>query len=100
MTQTTGIGNAHIPDTALGAVERTAVRSTAARTASKDDAAFPNGSGTTKFSGLGSILAAVDPDTTDVRADKVAALKSAIESGSYNVPASAIADKLISGLLS
>ena len=36
---------------------------------------------------------------SDVRADKVAALQAAIANGTYNVPASAVADKLISSLL-
>jgi negative regulator of flagellin synthesis FlgM len=35
----------------------------------------------------------------DVRADKVASLQSAIASGTYNVPASAVAHKLIESML-
>jgi negative regulator of flagellin synthesis FlgM len=35
----------------------------------------------------------------DVRSEKVAALQAAIASGTYNVPASAVADKLIESML-
>jgi negative regulator of flagellin synthesis FlgM len=35
----------------------------------------------------------------DVRVDKVAALQAAVASGTYNVPASAVADKLIESML-
>jgi negative regulator of flagellin synthesis FlgM len=35
----------------------------------------------------------------DVRTEKVAALQAAIASGTYNVPASAVADKLIESML-
>ncbi len=51
-----------------------------------------------QLSPLGSTLALQDPDG-DVRTDKVAALQAAIRAGSYNPPASATADKLISSLL-
>lgn len=100
MTQTNGISNANILNTALGATQRADTARTAViRAAASETAAVQNGSSTTRFSDLGSVLAAAAPDTSDVRADKVAALKSAIESGSYKVSASAVADKLISELL-
>lgn len=37
---------------------------------------------------------------SDVRLDKVAAVKSALESGTYEVPASAVASKMVDSLLS
>jgi negative regulator of flagellin synthesis FlgM len=37
--------------------------------------------------------------TSDVRTDKVQALQQAIASGSYNVPSSAVADKMIESML-
>lgn len=37
--------------------------------------------------------------TSDVRQEKVAALQSAIASGSYNVPSSAVASKIVDSLL-
>jgi flagellar biosynthesis anti-sigma factor FlgM len=39
-------------------------------------------------------------NTPDVRLDKVAALQSAISSGTYQVPASAVAGKIVDSLLS
>ena len=45
----------------------------------------------------GVLAQAVNGD--DVRTDKVAALQAAITSGTYNVPASAVADKLIQSML-
>jgi flagellar biosynthesis anti-sigma factor FlgM len=44
-------------------------------------------------------LAAQASDTSDVRLTKVAELRQAIASGSYNVPASAVADKMVDSLL-
>lgn len=45
----------------------------------------------------GAMLQAMN--TSDVRTDKVAALKTAIDSGTYNVPSQAVAQKLISSML-
>ena len=44
-------------------------------------------------------LAAQTLDTSDVRLTKVAELRQAIGSGTYNVPASAVADKIVDSLL-
>ena len=44
-------------------------------------------------------LAAQSTDMSDVRMTKVAELRQAIASGTYNVPASAVADKMVEGLL-
>ena len=44
-------------------------------------------------------LAAQSTDMSDVRMTKVAELRLAIASGSYNVPASAVADKMVEALL-
>jgi negative regulator of flagellin synthesis FlgM len=45
-----------------------------------------------------SMAAAAAPDS-DVRMDKVAAIQQALASGSYNVPASAVAGKMIDQML-
>jgi negative regulator of flagellin synthesis FlgM len=45
------------------------------------------------------VLAQAVNSGDDVRTDKVAALQAAIASGTYNVPASAVADKLIQSML-
>ncbi len=44
-------------------------------------------------------LAAQATDTSDVRLTKVAELRQAIASGTYNVPASAVASKMVESLL-
>ncbi len=44
-------------------------------------------------------LAAQATDNSDVRLTKVAELRQAISSGTYNVPASAVADKMVENLL-
>ncbi len=44
-------------------------------------------------------LAAQATDTSDVRLTKVAELKAAIAGGTYNVSASAVADKMVEGML-
>ena len=100
MTQTNGIGNADTLSTALGATARTEQRlSNAAHGGGRQAPAVGSGDSSANLSSMGSILANVDATSSDVRTDKVAALKSAIESGNYNVPASAVADKLLSGML-
>jgi flagellar biosynthesis anti-sigma factor FlgM len=44
-------------------------------------------------------LVATALNTSDVRQDKVTALQTAIANGSYNVPASAVAGKIVDSLL-
>lgn len=51
------------------------------------------------FSAAGE-LAAQGTDNSDVRLTKVAELRQAIASGTYNVSASAVADKMVESLLS
>jgi negative regulator of flagellin synthesis FlgM len=51
----------------------------------------------TTFSTTGSLIAQAS-GSSDVRMEKVAALQQAIAGGTYNVPASDVADKLISAL--
>jgi negative regulator of flagellin synthesis FlgM len=53
----------------------------------------------TSLSTLGG-LAAQASQTDDVRVDKVSALQSAINSGTYNVPSSSVADSIINSLQS
>jgi len=49
------------------------------------------------FSAAG--MASQVTDTSDVRLTKVAELRQAIASGSYNVPASAVADKMVESMM-
>jgi negative regulator of flagellin synthesis FlgM len=103
MTQTTGIGNnSQLIGTSLNQTEKTAQTDRAKATAENATKQAPSTaqSGTTAtLSGTGSMLAAAASGTDDVRMEKVAALKSAIDSGTYNVSADKVADKLIDNML-
>ncbi len=99
MSKTSGV-NTQVLSTNASATERTAhAKSTAPKTAVRESTKTNKAATTASLSGTGSKLAAAATDTDDVRTSKVAALKSAIDSGSYEVPASAVADKIISSLL-
>jgi flagellar biosynthesis anti-sigma factor FlgM len=52
------------------------------------------------LSSTGGLIAQALSSESDVRMDKVTALQSTIAAGTYNVPASSVADKLMSALLS
>lgn len=99
MTHMNSISGANILNTALGGTQRAnTTRETAAGTPAVAQPAVQAGT-STNLSSLGSILATGGTDVSDVRTDKVAALKTAIENGTYHVPAAQVADKLISSLL-
>jgi flagellar biosynthesis anti-sigma factor FlgM len=53
----------------------------------------------TSLTSTAGVLAQAVNSCDDVRADKVVVLQAAIASGTYNVPASAVADKLIQSML-
>ena len=88
---------------ALQVSETSNVGSTAAATAAKTQGSIASslGSGSLDSASLSAAggLAAQSTDMSDVRMTKVAELRQAIASGSYNVPASAVADKMVEGLL-
>ena len=98
MSHTHGITSTQLLQTTLNATDRTAAaKSTAVTDAASSASAASASASTTSLSGAGSLLAAAGTD--DVRSGKVAALKTAIDSGTYNVPAGDVADKLITHLL-
>ena len=99
MSKTSGV-NTQVLNTNVVATDRASQTKNVAKQAPVADVAkTAKASITSAFSGIGSKLAASAAGTDDVRTDKVAALKSAIDSGTYHVPASAVADKIISSLL-
>lgn len=51
------------------------------------------------LSAAGGLAAAQGTDNSDVRLGKVSELRQAIANGTYNVPASAVADKMVESLL-
>lgn len=98
MSNTHGITNTQLLAITLNPAERTsAAKNANAAAVAADISAGQRTAGTANLSGAGTLLATTNTD--DVRADKIAALKSAIDSGNYNVPAGAVADKLIAHLL-
>ena len=94
MSNTTGITGNPLLHTLLGGTEKLS----AERTPSASSSTAIVSSDKARLSGAGSALSQTNNDG-DVRLGKVAALKAAIDNGSYRVPASATADKLISSLL-
>ena len=103
MSYTNGIGTSQNPfvaetDVASGpaATERAAPIS--ASTSDASGAAGTNTIDNAKVSGFSGALAQALTQN-DVRMDKVSAVQQAIFSGTYNVSASAVADKIIHSLL-
>ena len=83
--------------------ETSNVGSTAAATAAKTQGSTASqvGGGSLDSASLSAAggLAAQSTDMSDVRTTKVAELRQAIASGTYNVPASAVADKMVESML-
>ena len=104
MTGMDGINSLQKMLGALQVSETSNVHSTAA-TAAKTGKAAPSGAALSGLSDKASLsaaggLAAQGPeDLSDVRLTKVAELRSAIVSGTYNVPAADVADKMVESLL-
>ncbi len=95
MSHTHAIGNSQVLQSLLGQSDR--VQS------AKKDVVQPHApvlqASTAQLSSVGSALAQVASSSDDVRTEKVAAIQQAIAAGTYSVPASAVADKLIQHLL-
>ncbi len=100
MTKITGSDNTLLQTDRL-ATERSAEADRAGKAADRagKTAAAASSTATASLSGTGSVLAQAVGSTDDVRTEKIAALKAAIDSGSYNVPAEKVADKLMDGML-
>jgi negative regulator of flagellin synthesis FlgM len=95
---TNGIGNLQTSLLQQTSATQKAATETSASHASHNAAAVSSGSDQTSLSSASTLLAHA-LTTSDVRADKVASLQQAIGSGSYNVPSSDVADKLLNSLL-
>ena len=102
MSYTDGIGNLQQIITSLATPEtrtsQTSSTQETATTAPATNTSAAHKADHTSLSATGSVISqALDGD--DVRNEKVAALQQAIASGTYHVPSSAVADKLINSLL-
>jgi len=94
--ETSGIGNLGSLVNGLG-IEKTSGAARTAKAASATEAKSIQQDQTTLSPAAGALAQAVNGD--DTRMEKVAALQKAIADGSYNVPSTAVADKLISSML-
>ena len=66
--------------------------------ASQNGAAAKAGSDQATLSTAASVAAALGPDS-DVRMEKVASIRQALAAGTYNIPASAVAGKMIDHMM-
>ena len=103
MTGLDGINSLHTVLSSLNVNDAAPVAETQAKatTAKGADLTATQATGTTDRASFSAAagLAAQATDNSDVRLTKVAELRQAIASGTYNVPASAVADKIVEGLL-
>jgi negative regulator of flagellin synthesis FlgM len=97
MTDTKGISGPP-PATLIERTERSLSTAQTGSGKNQEPSGLPSQAGEARLSGAGSVLAAASTGE-DVRTDKVAALKAAIDAGSYQVSASDVADKLIHTML-
>lgn len=104
MTGMDGINSLQKMLGALQVNESTSVNSAAATKAGSSSSvtisSTTNSGGLDQASFSAGGLAVQSTDMSDVRTTKVAELRQAIASGTYNVSASAVADKMVEGLLS
>ena len=101
MTGMDGINSLQKMLGALQVNETSNVGSTAAASAkAQGSTTTPAGGGSLDSASLSAAgMASQSADVSDVRMSKVTELRQAIGSGTYNVPASAVADKMVEGLL-
>ena len=97
MSHTNGIGSSPLLTTLLGQTDR--VGGASAQKGAVTNGTVASASDSAQLSSIGSVLAQAVSSLSDVRTDKVESIKSAIASGNYNIPAGAVADKLIESLL-
>ncbi|MEZ2345968.1 flagellar biosynthesis anti-sigma factor FlgM [Terriglobus sp. RCC_193] len=99
MAQMNGIGSNALTNGVVDRTDRTPQTDKPSRSTAVDATKTQASQDVASFSGAGSVLAVASANTDDVRTDRVASLKAAVDSGNYNVPADAVADKLLSSML-
>lgn len=98
MTQTNGIGTNQLSSSLIDRADRAQTEKQGKALSAQKSALNPSHD-VAKFSGAGSVLAKAAATTDDVRTERVAALKAAVNSGNYNVSSTAVADKLLDSML-
>jgi negative regulator of flagellin synthesis FlgM len=99
MTQMNGIGSNTLTNGLVDRAERSSQTDKPSRSASVDAVKTQASQDVASFSGAGNVLAVASANPDDVRADRVASLKAAVDSGNYHVSAGAVADKLLNSML-
>lgn len=99
MAQMNGIGSNALTNGLVDRAERASQADKQSKSISVDAAKAQSSQDVASLSGAGSVLAVASAGTDDVRTDRVASLKAAVESGNYHVSADAVADKLLSSML-
>lgn len=99
MAQMNGIGSNALTNGLVDRTERSSQAGRQARSTSVDAEKVQASQDIASLSGAGSVLAEASASGDDVRADRVASLKAAIESGTYHVSAGSVADKLLNTML-
>ncbi len=96
MKQINGIGSSAVTDTQLARTGRQSVTSTSTTplTATQSSTAAVSA----QLSDVGRLIQQ-NAGADDVRYEKVAAIQAAITGGTYSVPASAVADKLMDSMI-
>ena len=98
MTHTTGVGGSASLHTILGSSDRVSNEVKIAQAATTAKAGISSPDKAALSSTGGTLAKTALQDTDDVQTAKVAQIQKAIADGSYQVPASAVADKLIQHL--
>ena len=99
MTQMNGIGSSALTNGLVDRAERASQADKQSKASSVDVSKAQASQDVASFSGAGSVLAVASANADDVRADRVASLKAAVDSGNYHVSAGAVADKLLTSML-
>lgn len=98
MTHLNGIGNNSVSSSHLDRADRVQTDQPS-KTSAAPASVVSDGKDTATLSGASNVLAQAAATTDDVRTEKVAALKAAVDAGTYSVPSTAVADKLLNSLL-
>lgn len=100
MSQTNGIGNSQLSSSLIDRADRAHMEKQTKASAAPSSNRIAK-QDVANLSGAGSVLATATAaaNTDDVRTERVAAVKAAVDAGTYNVSSTAVADKLLDSML-